>query len=184
MFVTAARTNLILMLEQFDGQLTNRTMRRRQFLRAAGVAGVTGATAVLAGSSTVLADAGAAGLTGAWLETITSTDNSFPSFQVLFTFAAGGGLTGTASIDSMAGLKSSPTHGAWKTLDGRKYKWTGHAFSFDDAGIPNGYYNIKETLQLAPAGNAYTGSGTFEVVDGAGAIPLTPYNTSAVRIST
>jgi hypothetical protein len=183
MFISAVGTTLILMIEQFDGQPTNRTMRRRQFLRAAGVAGVTGATAVLAGSTTVFADEGEGSPTGAWLETITSTDGSFPSFKVLFTYAAGGGLTGTASIDSMAGLKSSPTHGAWKSVNDRTFRWTGHAFSFDDAGNPNGYYNIKETIKLAQGGNAYAGNGTFEVVDGPGAIPLTPYNVSGVRIS-
>lgn len=120
------------------------------------------------------------GLAGAWTETITSTGpGSLPPFQTLFTYGSGGGLVGTASIDMTPGLKSSATHGAWTQLDGQRYRWTGHAFSFADTGEPNGTYNIKEHITLAASGNAYSGTGTFEIP---GVFSLTHYTVTAVRI--
>lgn len=160
-----------------------RRWARRQFLKAAGIAGAAGAAAALAPRATAFGSDGT-GLAGAWVETISSPDGSFPSFRVLVTYAGGGGLVATASIDSTPRLKSSPTHGAWKSLGGSDHTWTGHAFSFNDAGFPNGTYNIKEHLTVGSDGNTYSGSGTFEIVGGPGALPLTPYNTTAVRIST
>jgi hypothetical protein len=161
---------------------------RRQFLKTAGVAGLAGVTAAAAAVATgtsVLADSEEPKLTGAWLETISTVVDGAPfTFQVLVTYAAGGGMVATASIDWMPGLVSSPTHGAWKSSDDRGYSWYGHAFSIDDKGTLNGTYNIKEHINLAPGGNSYSGGGTFEIVNnGAVVFPLTPYDTTATRIS-
>jgi hypothetical protein len=157
-------------------------------LRAAGVgvAGAAGTAAVLVTNTTALADSDESGLAGAWLENLSSVNGTdFPPFQVLVTYAAGGGMVATASIDEMKDLRSSPTHGAWKSLGARSFAWTGHAFSLDNNGNPSGTYNIKERLTVAPGGNTYAGSGTFEIVNnGAVVFPSTPYKTTAVRITT
>lgn len=160
--------------------------QRRSFLRRTGIIGAATALAALTVPEQTLADSGdavAGTFVGAWLGTITSTDGSFPTFQTLFTCSPGGGLVATASIDSEPGLKSGPTHGAWRRLGEHQFSWTAHAFSFDDSGHLNGTYNIHERLTVANSGNSYSGSGTFEVVNGPGAFPLTRYNVSAVRIS-
>lgn len=148
---------------------------------AALVVGVALAGTALAGTSSST-PAAPLSIAGSWLETITSPDGSFPSFQVLITFDSGGVVVATASIDSTSGLKSSPTHGAWSHLSGSQFAVTGHAFSFADDGTPNGYYNIHEVDTVTDK-NAYSGTGTFEVVNGPGAIPSTPYHLSAVRIN-
>jgi len=170
------------MSEPVTTAIPERGLVRRQFLKTAGLAGAAGAAAALAAHTSALAATDGSALTGSWVETITSTDGSFPPFTVLVTYAAGGGLVATASIDSTPRLKSSPTHGAWRSSGGSDYKWTGHAFSFNDSGHPNGTYNIIENLTLN--GDGYSGSGTFEVVGGPGAVLLTPYKTSAVRVTT
>jgi hypothetical protein len=152
----------------------------REFFQHAGAIGVAAAVAAAAFSLSARADEDHQdGVVGSWLETITG---DFPDFQVLITYDEGGGMVATASIDMAAGLKSSPTHGAWARTGRRTFSWTGHAFSFDDAGNWNGTYNIKEQVTLAGTGNAYSGTCTFEVVNGPGAFPLTPCNVTAVRI--
>ncbi len=159
-------------------------MHRRRFLK--GALAVAGAVAAVAPGAALAAsdEDSSESLAGPWLERVVSTDGSFPPFQTLFSFDSTGGLGGTASIDAMPGLKSSPTVGAWRHLSGRRYIWTGHAFSFDDAGNPNGLYNIIETITLDSSAKTYSGAGTFEVVGGLGAFPLTPYTVTATRITT
>lgn len=160
-------------------------LARRQFLLAAGLAGAAAGGAALVAPSVASADDGdgSPGLTGTWLETISSIDGSFPPFQTLFTYSPGGGLVGTADIDAMKDLKSSPTHGAWKSSGARSYTWLGHAFSLDNAGNRNGMYNIRERITLSANRNSYSGSGTFEIVGGTGALPLQSYTVVASRIN-
>ena len=93
----------------------------------------------------------------------------------------GGGAVATASIDDQAGSKSSPTHGAWARTGNRSFKITAHAFSFDDSGKLNGLFNIQERDTLSKDGMTYTGAGSFEVVNGPGAFPATPYTSTAAR---
>jgi hypothetical protein len=119
---------------------------------------------------------------GTWLETLTSPDGSFPPFQTLFTYSSGGGLVGTASIDEANGLKSSPTHGFW-TARGRQITRHAHAFSFDDSGNLNGFYNITDLISMDQGADSYRGSGTFEVVNGPGAFGPLGYKVTAVRIT-
>jgi hypothetical protein len=194
MFATRATRNIPAIarrryvMNELKGE-RGQTASRRRVLAVGGGAVLAGAIGALGRSTPARAAEDGDGLVGSWLETITSTDGSFPPFQTMFTYAtgaqgrSGGGLVGTASIDMTAGLKSSPTHGAWKPTADRRFAWTGHAFSFDDAGNLNGTYNIKERLTLAASGNTYSGTGTFEIVDGPGALPLTPYKVTAVRLT-
>lgn len=122
------------------------------------------------------------GLAGSWLETLTATDNSFPPFQTLFTYDGDGGLVGTASIDIIPASLSSPTHGAWLHTGDRGFRWTGRAFSYDAQANPNGMYFIDESFKLDKAGDAYSGSGSFKVVNNGQVTISGTYTVVATRI--
>lgn len=137
---------------------------RRLVLRGLTAVGVAGALTALHDPSTGHADKERpAAILGTWLETTTTTDNSIPPFQVLFTYGAGGGMTATASLDLTPATLSGPTHGAWTQSEERSYRFLAHAFAFDPQGNPAGVYTIRESLTLDDKGESYRGSGSFAV---------------------
>jgi hypothetical protein len=108
----------------------------------------------------------------------------FPPFQGLGTFARGGGLVVTASIDMAKGSLSGPSHGAWLRTGARSFRWKANAFSFaDDGSGTNGTYFIEESLTLAKTGNTYTSSGSFKIVNNGTVIFSAPFTGAATRIT-
>jgi hypothetical protein len=69
--------------------------------------------------------------------------------------------------------------------EGRSYRWLGHAFAFSKEGPTYGTYRIKARLTLNEAGDAYTGSGTFDIFDpktGAVVVPEAAFTAVGKRI--
>jgi hypothetical protein len=161
---------------------------RREVLKTVGAVGAASVLAVVATPQIAGADErdderGSKSVQGTWYET---DEGEGFKFGVLLTFAGGGGLVGTADIDSIKGknLLGSPTHGAWVSTGARSYRWFGKAFSFnDDTGALDGTYEIKETLTLNEDGDRFVGSGAFRLVGGSHPIPnFLPYATKGERI--
>lgn len=170
----------------FADETTRGRVDRRQILKGAGALSAVGAIAALQIPTAVLAndDEGRRGVEGSWLETITVGGNLFPPFQALGTFAGGGGMVATASIDMAKGALSGPTHGAWVRTGARSFRWKAHAFSFaDDGSGTNGTFFIDESLTRNKAGNAYTSSGSFKIVNNGTVIVSATFTGAATRIT-
>jgi hypothetical protein len=123
------------------------------------------------------------GLVGTWLASVTATDNSFPPFQFLVTYDGDGGLVGTASNDLSTASLSSPTQGEWVRTGDRSFRWTGRAFSYDAKTNPNGVFFIDENITLDKAGDAYSGTGSFKVVDNGQVTFSGTYTNVATRVT-
>jgi hypothetical protein len=103
---------------------------------------------------------------GSWLVKVTATaGQQTESFQLLETYDAGGGLVETDQTDFHPQFLISPGHGAWisRGEDGFASTWV--AFFFDAKGNPRGSEKIREVDTFSEGGNAYNGSGKFEIVD-------------------
>jgi hypothetical protein len=177
---------------------TQHLFDRRRVLQSTGA---LGALAVLAGPGLAHADAAAdssplaqvaqlpaaedptLSVLGTWLETITSPDNVFPAFQTLTTYAAGSGLISTASIDLNPATLGSGAFGAWVRTGGRSYRWFAHAFAYTPQGAPNGLFNIRESVALNQAGDAYSGTGGYEIVNNGTVLFSASVKTAATRVT-
>jgi hypothetical protein len=169
-------------------EMGSQLVGRREVLRTAGGVGAAGLLAVVTGPQVAAADEreddrDSRSPAGTWFET---DESATFKFGVLLTFDVGGGLVGTADIDSIknSNLLGSPTHGAWVKTGGRSYRWFGKAFSFNDTtGALDGTYEIKETLTLNERGDRFEGQGAFRIVGGTHPIPnFIPYKTKGERI--
>lgn len=120
---------------------------------------------------------------GTWLETITPTDPSIPPFQTLTTYAAGGGLISTASINLNPATLASGAFGAWVRRDARSFHWSGHAFAFTPQGNPNGIFNILETVTLSETGDSLTSSGRYEIVNNGSVVFSSAFTGSGMRVT-
>ena len=82
------------------------------------------------------------------------------SFNSIGTFMSGGTM-----IDTTSGLPPSqrtPGHGVWSHTDGRNYRFSFKAFSFDAAGNPTGWQIVRHEATLEADGDAYSSAGTAE----------------------
>jgi hypothetical protein len=174
-------------------------LARRRMLRGAGALGMLGAVTALAGQERVHADADASSLgpvsqlpeaqgpavsvLGTWLETITSPDNVFPAFQTLTTYAAGGGLISTASIDLNPATLGSGAFGAWVGTGDRTFRWFAHAFAYTPQGAPNGLFNIRESVALDQAGDTYSGTGGYQIVNNGTVLFAATVKLTATRVT-
>ena len=123
-------------------------------------------------------------LEGSWLETVTlSGEGAATEFRTLFTYDAGGGLTGTASVDLNPASLTGPSHGAWVRVAERSFRTTARAFAFDQDGKPAGLYVIREEIVLDERGQSYQGTGSFEVVNQGATQTTGRFVTQATRIT-
>src|SRR5437016_670542 len=108
-------------------------MDRRKVLERAGVLG--GAALLAAAPSTALADddTQSNSLEGAWIGA-TNAGPPFPPFVAAYTFARGGGMVTSSSIDLSPRSLSTPGYGAWKRESARSFLFTFNAFVFDQQG--------------------------------------------------
>jgi TAT (twin-arginine translocation) pathway signal sequence len=143
--------------------------KRRQLLKGAGALSALGALAALEGPTAVFAKNtdGGQGPEGSWLFTVTATSASgLPSpILGLETYAAGGGYTETDQLSFMPSSLATPGHGSWKHTGERTFLLTYLTLNYDTKGTPQGTSKIRQVATLNEAGNAYKGSGNFDVYD-------------------
>jgi hypothetical protein len=157
-------------------------MDRRKILKTGLQSGVVAVGATLAATQTVLADEDDAQIVGAW----SGTTNSGPplgTFKALYTFARGGGLVTSSSIDLSPHSVSTPGYGAWSRVDPRTFALTFDAFVFDAQGNPAGTVEARSTVTLTDAGDSFSGPFRFDVIAPNGAIVFSGSGThQATRI--
>jgi hypothetical protein len=143
--------------------------KRRQLLKGAGALSTLGVLAALEGPTAVFAKTtdGGQGPEGSWLFTVTATSASgLPSPVLgLETYAAGGGYTETDQLSFMPSTLATPGHGSWKRTGERTFLLTYLTLNHDAQGTFQGTSKIRQVATLNEAGNAYKGSGNFDVYD-------------------
>ena len=157
--------------------------KRRQLLKGVGALSALGALTALGTPIAAFAkntDAGQ-GPEGSWLFTVTATSSSgLPSPIIGFeTYAAGGGYTETDQLSFMPSSLATPGHGAWKRTGDRTFLLTYLTLNHDTKGTFQGTSKIRQIATLNEAGNAYSGSGNFDVYDVHGKVIL--FGTFSVR---
>jgi hypothetical protein len=158
-------------------------MDRRKVLERAGVLGGA-ALIAMAPATAALADEAESEhtLEGAWIGP-TNAGPAFPPFTAAYTFARGGGMVTSSSIDLSPRSLSTPGYGAWKRTGERDFLFTFKAFVFDPQGNPAGVVTARATATLDVAGNAWSGTFKFDVVAPNGVTVFSGGGThSAVRI--
>jgi hypothetical protein len=142
---------------------------RRHILKGAGVAGAAGLAALAPSGILASAEEGDENpLVGAWRGTATVT--GLGSFGTLLSFAAGGSLVHSVSLDlqniSPNNNLSTPSYGAWKRTGSGKYAVKFNFFTFDAQTNPSGSGEVKEHLSVH--GDDLTGTLTVTIFDSAG----------------
>jgi hypothetical protein len=146
------------------------TITRRRLFQGAGIAGVAGVAAlapsgVLAKANDVLDDV----IVGAWRATLSAT--GLPPFDALTTFATGGTLVTSASIDLTPQFLSTPGYGAWRRAGDGHYRARFEFFTFDSSSAPSGSGEVKLTISVE--GNRQHGPMTLTIFDLTGHVLLT-----------
>jgi hypothetical protein len=146
------------------------TITRRRLLQRAGIAGAAGVAALaptvaLAKSSDVQDDA----IIGAWRAVNSVT--GLPPFGALTSFASGGTLATSASIDLTSQFLSTPGYGAWERTGEGHYRARFEFFTFGSGGIPAGSGEV--TLTIVVEGNHQHGPLALTIFDLTGHVVLT-----------
>jgi hypothetical protein len=133
---------------------------RRHALKGAGVAGVAGAAGLAALVPTAQAASGSDNaIVGAWRGMVTIPAVGKP-FGILVSFALGGTLVTSGSIDltntQASQTLSTPGYGAWKGTGSHKYAIHFEFFTFDLQTNPSGRGVIRARLTVD--GNKVTGT--------------------------
>jgi hypothetical protein len=145
-------------------------MDRRTVLRRAGVVGgVAALGAVAAPSALADEDEQSTSLVGGWIGT-TDAGPPFGPFKALYTFARGGGLVTSSSIDLSPRSLSTPGYGTWTKTGQRTFAFTFDAFVFDQQGNPAGTVEARPTVTLDKAGETFSGPFKFDFIAPNGAI--------------
>src|ERR1700682_2991563 len=145
---------------------------RRHILKGAGIAGAAGFAALAPSGALARAEEGNDdnAIEGAWQGTATVA--SLGSFGTLLSFAAGGSLVHSASLDlqniSPNNNLSTPSYGAWKRTGSGKYAVKFAFFTFDAQTNPSGSGEVKEQLRVK--GDDLTGTLAVTLFDTAGNI--------------
>ena|SRR5579859_1385798 len=154
---------------------------RRTVLKGTGVIG--GATlAGIAGARTVLADdeKHSQSIVGGWIGS-TNAGPAFPPFNALYTFAPGGGLVTSSSIDLSPHSLSTPGYGTWVNSGPGTFAFTFDAFVFDQQGNPSGTVEARTVVTLNQAGDAFSGPFKFDVIAPDGAVVFSGGGTHEAR---
>lgn len=146
-------------------------MDRRKVLTRGALAG--GAALAAMGPGGVRAasneEEGPDAIEGAWMGSVNSGPG-FPPFKALYTFARGGGMVTSSSIDLSPRSLSTPGYGAWRRSGPRTFLFTFDAFVFDAQGNPSGTVKARSTATLNQVGDAWSGVFKFDVIAPNGAI--------------
>jgi len=160
---------------------TPNRLNRRRILKVAGTLGAAGVLAASPAPEVGYAERAlrdAQGPAGSWVATVTIAGaGAPPPFQALRTYADGGGYIETASNSRNPQALAGPAHGAWVSTppnatatnqsgDGpRSFAVTFLAQRFDANGNMIGTIKVRESATLNNTGDAYSGSGKFEIRD-------------------
>ncbi len=118
-------------------------------------------------------------LEGSWLQTVVQEGNPEP-FKVLASFAAGGALTHSVSLNPA----QSPFHGTWKRTGRRTYVWSGQSFGYDDDFVFGATIHVRDEITLAKDGESFTAKGRVRVIGLDGTVFVdAPSTVEAVRIN-
>jgi hypothetical protein len=143
--------------------------KRRQLLKGAGALSALGALTALGSPTAAFAkdtDEGH-GPEGSWLFTVTIKSSSGLPSQIigLETYAVGGGYTETDQLSFMPSSLATPAHGSWKRTGKRTFLLTYLTLNYDTKGTPQGTSKVRQVATLNETGDAYSGSGNFDVYD-------------------
>jgi hypothetical protein len=98
-----------------------------------------------------------------------------PSFGTLLSFAAGGNLVHSASVDlhntTAAPNLSTPSYGAWKRTRSREYSVKFFFFTFDTLTNPSGSGEVREWITVD--GDELHGKIEVTIFDATGAVVFT-----------
>jgi len=160
---------------------------RRQLLKGAGALSSLGALAALGSPMAALAKNANEdqGPEGSWLYTVTITNPGPPFTELgLETYAAGGGYVGIDQLSFTPGSLATSAHGSWISTGKRTFLLTFINLSHDEAGNPQGTSKVRQIATLSEDGNAYSGSGSFDVNDVSGSVIFSgTFTITAVRIA-
>jgi hypothetical protein len=173
--------------KEFRNMIDPGKTKRRQLLKGARALITLGALTVLGRPMAAFAKNTDTGQSpeGSWLFTVTATSSSgLPSPIIgLETYAAGGGYTETDQLSFMPSSLATPGHGAWKRTGSRTFLLTYLTLNHDTKGTFQGTSKIRQIATLNDAGNAYSGSGNFDVYDVHGKVILSgTFSVRATRI--
>ncbi len=142
---------------------------RRQLLKGAGALSALGALTALASPTAAFAKNAAEGQgpEGSWLVTVTDISASGlpPSILALETYSAGGGYVETDQLSFMPSSLATPAHGSWKRTGERTFLLTYLTLNYDTKGTPQGTSKVRQVATLNETGDAYSGSGNFDIYD-------------------
>ena len=160
---------------------------RRQLLKGAGALSSLGALAALGSPTTAFAKNtnDDQGPEGSWLYTATITNPGPPFTELgLETYVAGGGYVGIDQLSFTPGSLATPGHGSWKSTGKRTFLLTFLNLTHDAVGTPQGTFKVRQVATLSEHGNAYSGSGSFDIYDLSGNVVLAgTFTITAVRIA-
>lgn len=152
---------------------------RRRLLQSAGVAGAVGLVALGAPNVAAAEEDKGGSIVGAWKGS--ATFSKLPPFQILTSFADGGSLVSSGSIDLQPAFLSTPGYGAWKRNGSGKYAIKFDFFTFDSKANPAGSGEVKATITVD--GDEFHGSVTVQIIDLTGAVVFSDSGTlKATRI--
>jgi hypothetical protein len=143
---------------------------RRRALQGAAIAGAAGLAALA--PRVVQASSGeepGTTIVGSWRGTVSTT--GAPSFGALTSFAAGGTLVSSASVDLQPNNLATPGYGAWRRTDDGRYAVTFQFFTFDPHSNPAGSGEVKARLTVD--GDHLHGHFTVTIFDPAGHVVFT-----------
>jgi hypothetical protein len=120
---------------------------RRRALQGAAIAGAAG-LAALAPRVVQASSVEGAGNTivGSWRGTVSTT--GAPSFGALTSFAVGGTLVSSASVDLQPNNLATPGYGAWQRTDDGTYAVKFQFFTFDPHSNPSGSGEVRARLTV------------------------------------
>jgi hypothetical protein len=157
--------------------MADEQVSRRRVLKGATAAGALGLAAAVpmaalapgaafARSDDSIADP----LVGAWRGPASLTGG--PSVETLTSFAAGGSLVQSSSIDLQPASLTTPGYGAWKRTGPGKYAINFLWFTFDPKENPSGSGQLK-SKNITLDDNVLRGPFTFTLFDTKGTILFT-----------
>jgi hypothetical protein len=140
---------------------------RRHLFKTAGIAGAVGVAALAPGAIVAsAAESSEDSLIGAWRGTVNPV--GAPSFELLTSFAAGGSLVTSASIDLTKSNLSTPAFGAWARTHPGRYAVKFQFFNFDAQANPSGSGELKADVKVD--GDNLRGPFTLRIFNSAGLV--------------
>ncbi len=157
--------------------MRNLRIDRRRMLKSAAVVGALAAL----GPAAAFAKQGdeAEGVEGSWFVTVTPARPGQAPFQGLWSFARGGVLLLTHTVDRLApgGGSASPEHGAWVETGERDFGTTSRQLLFDQKGNFQGTLRVRAVGALNEASDAFSGSARVDGFDPSGRLRFSTNST-------